>query len=114
MDTSVLENGIAIGSNYLFYCNIMGISPVYSFLYICSLLYFKTSVHIKLRVSIMYITGKPPDSGSCSNRFSGIVQLFLGQMRSDFGKILYMCKIFSSQVGKGPWELLQKLSQENI
>ena len=33
-------------------------------------------------------------------------------MGSDFGKILYMCDNCSGQVGKGPWQLLLKLSQE--
>ena len=55
-----------------------------------------------------------PSPGNRSSRFSGIGQLFLGRMGSDFGKILYMCDIPSSKVGKGPRELLLELSQENI
>ena len=34
-----------------------------------------------------------PTPGNRPNRFSGIVQPFLGQMGSDFEKILYMCNI---------------------
>ena len=72
---------------------------------------------------LTYVTGKPPISNR-SNRFSVIAQLFLGRigseswkilrMSSDFGKILYMCDISLVKVGKGPWELLLELSQENI
>ena len=39
--------------------------------------------------------GNCPSPGNCSNRLSGIAQLFLGRMGSDFGEILYMREIFS-------------------
>ena len=55
--------------------------------------------------------GNRPSPGNRSNRFSGIAQLILG---SDFGKIFYICDISSGKVGKGPWEFLLELSQENI
>ena len=35
-------------------------------------------------------------------------------MSSDFGETLHMCVICAGQIGKGLWELLLKLSQENI
>ena len=50
--------------------------------------------------------GVRPTPGNRPNRFSDMVQLFLGQMGSDFERILYMCNIFLCQVGKDPWELL--------
>ena len=54
--------------------------------------------------------GVRPTPGDRLNRFSGIVQLLLRQMGSDFEKILYMCNTFLCQVGKDAWELLLKLS----
>ena len=38
--------------------------------------------------------GVRPTPGNRPNRFSGIVQLLLCQMGSDFEKVLYMCNFF--------------------
>ena len=52
-----------------------------------------------------YVTGEP-----LKQVFGHDSTLFLG---SDFGKILYMCGICSGQVGKDPWELLLKWTEED-
>ena len=56
--------------------------------------------------------GNRPSLGNLPNRVSGIDQL--GRMGSEFGKISNMCNISSGALGKGAWELLLQLSQENI